>query len=158
MQNENRNMQRKWIVPKDGSEPYVERGGQVFTKSQIIALIESYGYSKTYAEFLAEKFWFDFFLDMMKRVFHSGVVRRLQENGKNKWVIPKHGEAPYMIVQGQKKPYMEMIDDLRRMGFRMQLAIEEVENGRYEEAVYEQYHRLVEDPIGSYREAMAKFY
>ena len=158
MEKHKRKVIAEWTVPKDGSEPYVERGGDVFTKSQIIELIESYGFPEVYAEYLAERGMFDFFLYLMKRVYHSTVIPRLKENGRNEWVIPKDGEAPYMIIQGKKFTYMKMIENLSRMGFRMQLAIEEVENGRYEEAVYEQYERLCVDPIGSYRKAMAALY
>ena len=148
----------EWIVPRDGSEPYVERDGKIYTKSQIIELIESYGFPKVHAEYLAERGMFDFFLYLWKRIYQAAVINRLKENGKNEWVIPKDGEAPYMIVQGKKFSYMKMIENLSQMGFRMQLAIEEVENGRYEEAVYEQYERLCVDPIGSYRKAMAALY
>lgn len=84
-------------------------------------------------------------------------TENLKELGKNTWVIPEDGSEPYMIVQGKEVKRSKMIADLKRMGFRDELAIEEVDNGRFEEAVYEQYDRL-SDPITSYRKAMAALY
>ena len=85
-------------------------------------------------------------------------TENLRELGKNTWVIPDDGSEPYMIVQGKEYKRSKMISNLKEMGFRDALAIEEVDNGRYEEAVYEQYERLCVDPIGSYRKAMAALY
>ncbi len=147
-----------WEEPKDGKEAYVILDGLVYTKSEIISLLESGGYTKAHAELIAEKRWFSLFVHMQKRFYNMSVIKNLKENGRNKWHIPEDGSAPYMEVQGRKVTYLEMISYLREIGFRIQLAIEEVENGRFEEAAYEQYERICVDPIGSYRKAMAALY
>lgn len=85
-------------------------------------------------------------------------TENLKELGRNTWVIPEDGSEPYMIAQGIKYTRSKMISELQQMGFREALAIEEVDNGRFEEAVYEQYDRLCVDPIGSYKKAMAALY
>ena len=74
----------------------------------------------------------------------------LKEMGKNRWVIPEDGSEPYMIVQKKKYTRSEMIQMLRDGGVREKLAVETVDEGRFEEMVYEVHHYLVEDPIGEF--------
>jgi hypothetical protein len=85
-------------------------------------------------------------------------TENLKELGKNTWVIPDDGSEPYMVVQGKTMLRSEMIHTLIRGGFREELAVEEVDNGRYEEAVYEQNYRLAENPIGACQQAYLDHY
>ena len=82
----------------------------------------------------------------------------LQEMGKNHWVIPEDGSEPYMMIQKEKCTRSEMIHSLQMCGVRKTLAIEMVDNGRYEEMLYEVYHYLVEDPIGEFEKACIAHY
>jgi hypothetical protein len=82
----------------------------------------------------------------------------LKEMGKNRWVIPEDGSEPYMIVQKKKYTRSEMIQRLQECGVRKTLAIETVDEGRYEEMLYEVYHYLVEDPIGEFEKACIAHY
>ena len=82
----------------------------------------------------------------------------LQELGINSWIFPEDGSEPYMVIHKEKLTRSQMINDLREIGFRMNLAIERVDQGLYEESFEEAYHYLVEDPIGEFDKACIKHY